>query len=134
MLPSCSNIKCFCSKYHRVLDKSMQLPGFLSSDGTIKFIRTVDHSFDMLNSRSPIGKGFKTPLRLQSKDTWTEIFLTAAKYLMSMTTVTTPPQPVYTTQHKTFYPWFCYLHKIHNCRGNSNVLCTIQPLQVLTKY
>ena len=41
------------------LDKSMQLPGFLSSDGAIKFIRTVDHIFDMLNSRGPKGKGFR---------------------------------------------------------------------------
>ena len=84
------------------LDKSMQLPGFLSSDNTVKFIRTIDHIFEMLNSRSPIGKGFKTPLRLQSKDTWTEIFLTAVKYPMSLKTVTTPPQPLYTTQRKTF--------------------------------
>ena len=65
------------------LDKSMQLPGFFSSDGTVKFLRTVDHIFDMHNARSPIGKGFKTPLRPQSKHTWAEIFLTAAKHLMS---------------------------------------------------
>ncbi len=84
------------------LDKSVHLPGFNSSHGTVKFIRTIDQIFDMLNSRNPIAKGFKTPLRLQSKDTWTEIFLTAAEYLMSLKTNTTPAQPLHTTQRKTF--------------------------------
>ena len=74
----------------------MQLHGFLPSDGTVKFIRSVDHIFNMLNSRSRIDTGFKTPLRLRSKDTWTEIFLTAAKYLMSMyySTSTTLRNPI----------------------------------------
>ena len=51
------------------LDKSSQLPTFCDSHGTVKFIRTIDRVFDMLNSRNPIAKGFKTPLRPNSKDT-----------------------------------------------------------------
>ena len=33
-------------------------PKFQGANGTIKFIRVVDRLFDLLNSRSPHGKGF----------------------------------------------------------------------------
>jgi hypothetical protein len=45
------------------LDKSTKLPSFCNSHGTVKFIHTIDRLFDILNSRNPIAKGFKTPLR-----------------------------------------------------------------------
>jgi pyruvate carboxylase len=44
------------------LDKSARLPNFSESNGTVKFIRTIDRLFDMLNSRNPLAKGFKAPL------------------------------------------------------------------------
>jgi hypothetical protein len=48
----------------------------------------------MFNSRNPLGKGFKTPLKLQTKDTWEKILLSIAQYLTSLETNTTPPQPL----------------------------------------
>ncbi len=45
------------------LDKSSKLPSFCNSHGTVKFIHTIDRLFDILNSRNPIAKGFKTPFR-----------------------------------------------------------------------
>ena len=52
------------------LDSSVKLPELCDSKGTVKFIRVIDQLFDMLNSRNPLGKGFKTPLKLQTKDIW----------------------------------------------------------------
>ena len=34
-------------------------PGYEDCSGTVKFIRTIDRLFDLLNSRNPFGKGFK---------------------------------------------------------------------------
>ena len=36
----------------------------LTFAGTIKFIRAIDKLFDILNSRTPFGKGYKQPIRL----------------------------------------------------------------------
>ncbi len=36
------------------LDSSMKLKQFEDSKGTVNFVRTVDHLFDMLNSRNPM--------------------------------------------------------------------------------
>ena len=77
------------------LDKSSQLPTFCYSHGTVKFIRTIDRVFYMLNSRNPIAKGFKTPLRPNSKDTWEEIFMSTANYLLSLKTHTPEVQASY---------------------------------------
>jgi hypothetical protein len=82
------------------IDVSTKYPSFCDSQGTIKFIRTIDQLFDMLNSSNPIGKGFKTPPRLQSKDTWQEIFSTTAKYLLSLKTNTPITQLLSTTARK----------------------------------
>ncbi|CAB3991299.1 Hypothetical predicted protein [Paramuricea clavata] len=60
------------------LNLSMKLSEFQNSDGTMKFIRMIDRLFDMLNSRSPLGKGYKQPLRPASKDIWTEILMSTA--------------------------------------------------------
>ena len=38
---------------------SVQHPDFQDVDGTVTFIRNIDRLFDILNSRSPFGKGFK---------------------------------------------------------------------------
>ena len=74
------------------LDKSVKLPNFAGSNGTVLFIRTIDQLFDLLNFRNPWAKGFKAPLRLSSKDTWQEI----------LKTTTSVPQPLSTSQRKTF--------------------------------
>ena len=84
------------------LDKSIQFPSFGDSHGTVKFIRTIDQLFDMLNSRNPIAKGFKSPLRPNSKSTWEEILMSTANYLLSLKTNTPTGQLLSTSQRKTF--------------------------------
>ena len=73
------------------LDKSMKLPSFRDSHGTVIFIRTIDRLFDMLNSLHP-----------KSKDTWEEILMSTADYLLSLKTSTPTGQLLSTSQRKTF--------------------------------
>lgn len=51
------------------LDVSMKLPEFQGSQPTVTFTRTIDQLFDILYSRNPVAKGYKQPLRPQSKET-----------------------------------------------------------------
>ena len=68
------------------LDMSMKMSEFQGSQSTVTFIRTIDKLFDMLNSRNPIGKGYKQPLRANSKDIWENSLKAAAEYLLSLRT------------------------------------------------
>ena len=45
------------------LKDDLKLPEFKGCSPTIQFIRKIDRVFDILNSRNPYGKGFKSPLR-----------------------------------------------------------------------
>ena len=86
----------------KFLDKPTHLPNFCDGHSTVKFIRTIDRLFDMMNSRNPIAKGFKTPLRPNSKDTWKEILMPTARYLFSLKTTTPSGQLLSTSRRKTF--------------------------------
>lgn len=44
-------------------NKQLQLPEFQNSEGTVQFIRVIDRVFDFLNSRNPLARGYKAPLR-----------------------------------------------------------------------
>lgn len=68
----------------------------------MKYICTVDRLFDVLNSRNPLAKGFKAPLRLSSQDTWQEVSSSSGEYLLSLKTNTLVPLPLSTSQRKTF--------------------------------
>ena len=116
------------------LDVSAKHPSFCDSQGTVKFIRTIDQLFDMLNSRNPIGKGFKTPLRLQSKDTWQEIFSTTAKYLLSLKTNTSPTQLLSTTARKTFIIGFVTCIKSTISMATQMLCAPTNPFKYLLTY
>ncbi len=75
---------------------------FPNSKGTIKFIRIIDQLFDILNSRNPVGKEFKQPLRPESKETWEEILTSTAQYLLSLRTNSQVSQLLSTHGCKTF--------------------------------
>ena len=75
---------------------------FQNSKGTIKFIRIIDQLFDILNSRNPLGKGFKHLLRPESKETWEEILTSTAQYLLSLRTNSQVSQLLSTHGRKTF--------------------------------
>ena len=39
----------------------LHLPQFRGCEETVEFLRTIDAAFDVLNSRNPLGKGYKAP-------------------------------------------------------------------------
>ena len=43
----------------------LKLPQFQGCEATVTFLRIFDHLFDILNSRNPLGKGYKAPLKEQ---------------------------------------------------------------------
>jgi hypothetical protein len=55
------------------LDSLMKLTEFCNSRGTVKFVRTINRLFDMLNYLSPIAKGSKRPLQPECKETLEDI-------------------------------------------------------------
>ena len=73
-----------------------------NSKGTTKFIRTIDQLFDMLNSRNPIGKGSKKPLKPCDKEKWQKAFSSIAEYLLKLKTNAPHPQLLSQTRRKTF--------------------------------
>lgn len=59
-------------------------PDFIDCYATIHFIRVLDRIFDILNSRSPYGKGYKQPLKLSTRKYWEEVLHETANYLQSL--------------------------------------------------
>ena len=63
---------------------SMKLKEFQDSQPTVKFKRTIDRLVDLQNSRNPLGKGFKQPLRPETRETWEKILTESAQYLLNL--------------------------------------------------
>ncbi|KAG1655031.1 DNA transposase THAP9 [Nymphon striatum] len=63
---------------------TLKLPQFQGSEATVKFIRLFDRLFDILNSRNPLGKGYKSPLRIANKNSWNPFLDRAYKYISNL--------------------------------------------------
>ena len=48
----------------------LKMKQFQGSEATVEFIRLFDHLFDVLNSRNPFAKGYKSALRVSNKTVW----------------------------------------------------------------
>lgn len=57
---------------------------FKNSEATTEYIRTVDRVFDVLNAKSPLGKGFKSPMRLNNQNFWMGILTETREYLSTL--------------------------------------------------
>ena len=53
---------------------------------TIEFIKQIDRLFDILNSRNPYGRGYKSPIRLSNLALGEEVFQDTAQYLLGLKT------------------------------------------------
>ena len=62
----------------------LKLPQFKVSEATVKFIRTIDHLFDILNSRNPCAKCFKAPLRVNNKGSRLSFLNKASSYIKGL--------------------------------------------------
>ena len=68
-------------------DETLKLPQFRGSAATVRFITMINNLFDVLNSRNPLGKGFKAPLKRSNRDTWEPLMEDAFKYILNLKTL-----------------------------------------------
>jgi len=60
------------------------LQEFENCAATVRYIRIVDRAFDLLNSRNPLAKGYKAPLRTSNEGLWRPFINTAKSYLWEL--------------------------------------------------
>ncbi|KAM7286096.1 THAP domain-containing 9 [Ixodes scapularis] len=77
---------------------------FTDSEATVKFIRIFDKLFDMMNSRNPLAKNFKAPLKMSRQHLWKPSFEEAARYILGLKDVR--GQLLYLTRRKTAFVGF----------------------------
>ena len=112
----------------------MKLEDFQHPSGAVKFVRTIDRLFDILNSRNPLGKGFKLPLRWESRDIWEEILKITANYLLSLRTNTIQKELLSTHPRKTFVIGFVISIKSTIEMANEMISAINQPFKYLLTY
>ena len=66
----------------------MGLTQFKGSEATERFIRFMDRVFDILNSRNPLGQGFKSPIRKANEHVWWPFLQEFSHYIMQLRTTT----------------------------------------------
>ena len=67
------------------IESTGQYPAFVGSAATVVFIRKIDRLFDLLNLRSPMGKGYKAPMKLSNIALTDHIINSTANYLAGLT-------------------------------------------------
>lgn len=91
--------------------KELKLSQFIGCEATIKFIRIMDRLFDILNSRNPLGKGTKSPIRISNENVWLPFLEEARIYILGLTD--DKGTPMYNTKRKTaFIGLLCDIHTI----------------------
>ncbi len=111
---------------------SLKLYQFANSEATVNFLRIVDRLFDLLNSRNPVARGYKSPLKLANVSVWRSFLDDAKGYLLSLTDVNNVP--LYKTKRKT--PIIGLLCTIESVIGIFNDYCgkDNSPLKYLLTY
>ncbi|KAL3181061.1 hypothetical protein MRX96_037120 [Rhipicephalus microplus] len=112
--------------------EDLKLPQFKDSPATTKFIRLFDRLFDCLNSRNPVAKRFKAPLRPGSKGIWLSFLEEAKEYIRGLTGPT--EIAIFKTSRKTAFLGF--LLSIESTIGlaSSLLLGEAAPLRYLLMY
>ena len=115
------------------LDVGMKNQKFQNSSGTVKFVRTIDRLFDMLNSRNPVGKGYKQPLRSTNKVMYEDMLQSTAKYLLSLK-INLTSKLLATHRRKTFIIGFVTTIKSTIEMANQMFLIPNDPFKYLLTY
>ena len=68
-----------------VFEGKLKLPQFQGCGPTVQRIRVFDHLFDVLNSRNPLARNFKAPIRRSNYHEYTKKFLDeASEYIRNL--------------------------------------------------
>jgi hypothetical protein len=65
-------------------DRELKLPEFHNCAATVRFIRIIDRLFDLMNSRNPVAKGYKSPMKPENEHCWRPFLNEAIKYLQGL--------------------------------------------------
>lgn len=98
----------------------------------MKFIRVFDHLFDVLNSRKPLAKGYKTALRVTNKATWEQFLNKAHEYIKGLKDASR--KPMHTTQWEIGFIGFMVAIQSTRHIFQSLVEAPHAPLQYLHTY
>ena len=110
----------------------LKLQQFQGSSATVKFIRVFDRLFDVLNSRSPLAKGFKSALRFNNKDYWNQFLEEAFDYICGLKNTT--GKHMYETQRKTGFIGFLVAIRSTQMLFKTLVEDAAAPLKYLLMY
>lgn len=64
--------------------RDIGVAGFEGSAPTTDFIRKIDRWFDIMNSRNPLGRGFKAPLSTKNENSWRPFLHETIQYISSL--------------------------------------------------
>ena len=95
-------------------NKHLQLPQFQGCEETVDFLRTIDAAFDVLNSRNPLAKGYKAPMRFSNRERTAAILQKAEATLLSLRDVN--GHPVHSGKRRT-----CVIGLIASMRSALNI-------------
>ena len=110
----------------------LKLPQFEGSEATVAFIRVIDRLFDILNSKNPLAKGFKAPMKMENHDEWSPFLKHAHEYIFSLKN--SSGQFMHRTKQKTGFVGF--LCAIESVKGifEEYVMKPGSPLDYLLNY
>lgn len=113
-------------------NKELHLPQFKGSEATIEFIRYIDHLFDIMNSRNPLARNFKAPMRKENEKLWRKFLQEAYTYLSGLRH--SDGQPMHQSRRKT--PFIGFLAGIKSVIAlyDSLVGCKAPKLRYLLTY
>ena len=95
-------------------NEGLKLPQFKGCEATVCFLRHVDAAFDVLNSRNPLGKGAKVPIRQENAGKLLKILADAECFILGLTD-TTGIKAMHLTPRKTgFIGFFASIRSISN--------------------
>lgn len=104
-------------------NKELKLPQFWGSEATVEFIRYIDRLFDMMNSRNPLARNFKAPLRMENEQHWRGFLQQAYTYLSQLTHA--DGQLMHLSRRKT--PFIGFLAGIKSLQGLFETLVKCDP-------
>ena len=110
----------------------LKLPQFSGCEATVHFLRTIDRLFDLLNSRNPLAKGYKSPLNGSNFNYWKPFLDQARAYVIGLTDY--HGTPMYKTRRKTaFVGLLCTIDSVLGIY-NEYVAVVNAPLKYLLTY
>ena len=110
----------------------LKFPQFQGSEATVKFLRMFDHLFDVLNSRNPLAKGYKSPLRVRNQHIWDPFLNEAFTYISGLKEPSGTPMT--TSRRKTGFVGFLTAIKSTKEIFNEMVGKESAPLKYLLTY